>query len=119
MTEITDDPREFAKELGPAADARIGPMVGVAAIALNMAMKYHDINTVQDGALYQQFKLEGKNLQPLHLELVFETAIQIEKHLVEANKRVTDHLVETLMKMDDPEEQPPEDKGPAAPTATP
>ena len=69
--EVTLDPKEMAKELGPAADARIGPAVGVASIALNMAMKYHDINTVQDGALYQQYKLEGKNMRPLHFDMVF------------------------------------------------
>lgn len=99
MTTITENPQEFAKELGPAANAEIGPMIGVASIALNMAMKYHDINTVHDGALYQQYKLEGKNLPPLHLDMVFETAIQIERHLVGGNKRVTALLLNELDKI--------------------
>src|SRR3990167_8274411 len=61
----------------------VGQMVGISAIALNMALKYHDINTVQDGTLYQQYKLEGKNMHALHLDEVFHTAIQIEQHLVD------------------------------------
>lgn len=97
MTTITENPSEFAKELGPAGDAPIGPMVGVASIALNMAMKYHDINTVQDGALYQQYKLEGRNMRTLHLDMVFETAIQIERHLLRANKRVALAMMDTLL----------------------
>ena len=101
MVEVTVDPKELAKELGPAADAQIGPYVGVATIALNMAVKYHDINTVQDGALYQQYKLEGRSMPTLHLNMVFETAMQIEKHLVGANKRVTELLIATLVEMDD------------------
>lgn len=31
----------------------VGPMIGVVTIALNLALKYHDINTVQDGTLKQ------------------------------------------------------------------
>lgn len=91
--EISDDPRELAKELGPAATEKIGPMVGIATIALNMAMKYHDISTIQDGALYQQYKLEGRNVREIELADVFETAIQIERHLLEANERVTKALI--------------------------
>lgn len=43
-------------------DVAVAPAQGIAAIALTMAMKYHDINTVQDGALYQQYKLEGEEI---------------------------------------------------------
>lgn len=95
--EVTIDPKDLAKELGPAADAPIGPWVGVASIALNMAMKYHDINTVQDGALYQQYKLEGRNMRNLHIDMVFETAIQIEKHLIRSHKRIADALLDQLV----------------------
>lgn len=99
--EVTLDPKEMAKELGPAADAPIGPCVGVASIALNMAMKYHDISTCKDGALYQQYKLEGRNLVTLHLDMVFETALRIEEHLVAANKRVTALLVASFTEMEE------------------
>jgi len=101
MEEISMDPKEYAKELGPAADAPIGPFVGVASIALNLAMKYHDISTVQDGALYQQYKLEGRNMQALHIDIVFETAMQIEKHLLAANRRVVDALIATMVEVAD------------------
>ncbi len=101
--EIEINPKELAKELGPAADAPIGPWVGVASIALNMAMKYHDINTIQDGALYQQYKLEGRNMRSLHIDMVFETAMQIEKHLVRSHKRIADALLEQLVELDAPE----------------
>lgn len=77
-------------------ETQVSPATGVAAIALNMAMKYHDINMVKDGVLYQQYKLEGKNLQPLHLDHVFETAIKIERHLATAPGRIYDMMLESL-----------------------
>lgn len=78
-------------------DAQIGPLVAISAIALNMAMKYADINTVQDGLLYQQYKLEGRNMQSLHLSYVFDIAIQIEEHLVKSNKRVAKMIVVSVL----------------------
>lgn len=69
------------------------PIQGIAAIALNMALQYHRINTVQDGALYQQYKLEGRNMVNLDLAMVFDTAIEIERHLIAANERVADMIV--------------------------
>lgn len=104
MTEVTLDPKEMAKELGPAADAPVGPCIGVAAIALNMAMKYHDFSTIQDGALYQQYKLEGRNIQTIHLDHVLETAMRIEQHLIQANKRVADLLILSLADLVDADE---------------
>jgi hypothetical protein len=101
MTKISMDPRDIAKELGPAADAQIGAFMAVASIALNMATKYHDINTVQDGTLYQQYKIEGRNIQELHLDMVFETAIRIEEHLVKAHERISGLLLSVLVNMDD------------------
>lgn len=124
MTEpvtVTLDPKDMAKELGPAADAPIGPCIGVASIALNMAMKFHDITTVQDGTLYQQYKLEGKNMHPIHLDYVLETALQIEKHLIGANKRVSALMVASFIEMDEAEatangdETPPADNEPEKP----
>ena len=107
---ITENPIELAKELGPAGDARVGPHVGVATIALNMAMKYHDISTVQDGTLYQQYKLEGRNMAPLHLDMVFETAIHIERHLVKSNERIMLMLLDQLTELspDDAEKDKPQ-----------
>jgi hypothetical protein len=77
-------------------DTTIAPAHGIAAIALSMAMKYHEINTVQDGALYQQYKIEGKNMVPLHLDMVFETAMRIERHLLASSDRIADIVVEAL-----------------------
>lgn len=77
-------------------DLPIGVAHGIAAIALQMAIKYHDIGTVQDGTLYQQYKLEGKELIPLNLAMVFETAIQIERHLLGASDRIATLVVEAV-----------------------
>ena len=77
--------------------APVAPAHGIAAIALSLAMKYTDISTVQDGALYQQYKLEGRNMGALHIDMVFETAMQIEVHLIKANKRVTDLMIASLI----------------------
>lgn len=83
---------------------KVAPAHGIAAIALSMAMKYHDINTVQDGQLYQQYKLEGRNMQNLTLDAVFETAIRMEMHLLGASERIANLLVDALEAVPDDEE---------------
>lgn len=87
---------DLGKELETIKYAPIAPAHGIAALALNFALKYHDINTVQDGALYQQYKLEGRNMTALHLDMVFETAIKIEAHLLGASERIAKLLVDAL-----------------------
>lgn len=77
-----------ANDLEPMKDTKIATTHGIAALALNFALKFHDINTVQDGTLYQQYKLEGRNMQNLHLDMVFETAIKIEAHLLASSERI-------------------------------
>lgn len=79
------------------ADLPTSPALAVGSIALNMAMKYHDITTVQDGTLYQQFKMEGKNLQGLHLDMVFDTAKRIEIHLMTTSNRLSDVVYGTMI----------------------
>lgn len=82
--------------LEPIGNAPIATSHGVAAIALSLAMKYHDISTIQDGVLYQQYKLEGKNLAPLHIDMVFETAIRIEQHLLASSDRIASLIVDAV-----------------------
>jgi hypothetical protein len=91
-----------------APDTKIAPAHGIAAIALSMAMKYHDISTVQDGTLYQQYKLEGRNMRELDIDMVFVTAIKIELHLLASSDRIAAVLVDAL-RATDPDE--PEDSG--------
>jgi hypothetical protein len=74
----------------------VPPQVGLSAIALNFAMKYADIITIKDGALYQQYKLEGRNIQVLHLKEVFYYAEQIEKHLLETPSRLANLVLEAV-----------------------
>jgi len=93
-TEPMTDPLRDVAEVMP--HEPVAPAHGVAAIALAMAMKYADIATVQDGALYQQYKLEGRNLPPLQLDWVFEIAIQIEKHLVLSQERIAKVLIDAI-----------------------
>ena len=85
------------KELAP--NTPVAPAHGISAIALSMALKYHDIATVQDGALYQQYKLEGRNFRTLNLDHVFETAIRIELHLLAASERMAKVLVDAIADM--------------------
>jgi hypothetical protein len=93
MPETEDD---MFKALEPVGSTSIAPAHGIAAIALNMALKYHDIATVQDGTLYQQYKLEGKNLRELHLDMVFETAIKMELYMIGASERIAKVLVDAI-----------------------
>jgi hypothetical protein len=90
---MTDDP---LKDIEPIKDAPIAPAHGIAAIALTLALKYHDINTVQDGTLYQQYKLEGKNMQPFHLDHVFETAKRMEIFLLTSSERIAKIIVDAV-----------------------
>ena len=80
----------------PIKNTPIAPAHGIAALALNFAIKYHDIGTVQDGALYQQYKLEGRNMIPLDLQMVFETAMKIEAHLLGASERIASLLIDAI-----------------------
>lgn len=66
----------------------ISPIHGLGAIALNMAIKYHDVTIIKDGTMYQQYKMEGRNMRELHLDEVFETAIRIEQHLLGTPERL-------------------------------
>lgn len=77
-------------------DAPIAAAHGIAAVALNMALKYHDIAMVKDGTLYQQYKLEGKNMREIHLDMVFETAIQIEVHLIGSSDRIAKLIIDAI-----------------------
>jgi len=77
-------------------DAPVAPAHGIAAMALSMAIKYHDMNMVHDGVLYQQYKMDGRNLKSLHLSDVFETAIAMEKHLIASEQRIAAIIVEAL-----------------------
>lgn len=82
--------------LEPIKEAPLATAHAVAALALNMALKYHDIATVQDGTLYQQYKLEGKNFRELHLNDVFETAILMEMHLMGSSQRIAKLVVDAI-----------------------
>jgi len=75
----------------------IAPGVAIGALALNMAMKYHDMSMVSDGTLYQQYKLEGRNMREIGLADVFDTAIQIEAHLLGSSERIASMVVEALV----------------------
>lgn len=126
MPMLKDDPKRMTFEASDALagmpvevkEAQIGPMIGVAAIALNMAMKYYDINTVQDGTLYQQYKLEGRNMPNLELYMVFEAAMQIEAHLIAANKRVARLMVAAALDEADAEDASEQPSVPSVPDDT-
>lgn len=115
MTDPIEDPKgddtfNEIREIAVASpNTPMAPATGIAAIALNMALKYHDINTVQDGTMYQQYKLEGKNMHALHLDHVFETAIRMEMHLLGASERIA-RVVDAIASM------PPDDEPPSAQT---
>lgn len=101
---MTDDKSNELEQVAAALPhAPVAPAHAIAAIALTMAMKYCAINTVQDGVLYQQYKLEGRNIRPNSLEEVFEVAIQIEQHLLASSDRIAQIIVEALTVVDETE----------------
>lgn len=83
-------------ELAPIGDTPMAPAHAIAGVALHMAMKYHDMSTVKDGSLYQQLKVEGRNIRAINLDTVFETAIRIEQHLLGSSDRIAKIVVDAL-----------------------
>lgn len=113
-----DNPFHAIQKISP--NTPIAPAHGIAAIALGMALKYHDIATVQDGTLYQQYKLEGRNMRDLQIDYVFDTAIQIERHLIASEKRIADIIVSAInLAIEDVEEPPPGETADSASPAHP
>ncbi len=94
--------QELAKVLPP--DTPVAPAHAIGAIALQMAMQWHDISTVKDGTLYQQYKLEGRNMMTLHLDMVFETAIAMEKHLLGTSDRIAKLIFDAVIEVVDDED---------------
>lgn len=90
----------------PISGTPVSAATGVAALALNFALQYHDFTTVQDGALYQQYKLEGRNMRVLHLNDVFETAIRMEAHLLGASERIVNLVVDAIATAVEDEPEP-------------
>ena len=115
MTDIQDT--EFA-DLEPVKDLPINNPTGIAAIALTLAMRYHDMSMIKDGALYQQYKLEGRNILNIALADVFDTAIQIEAHLMGASERFADLVIDVIQEAANTETDaavPPDDASPSTP----
>lgn len=93
----TEQPGDILDPIKQLGSVPVAPAHGIAALALTLALKYHDINTVQDGTLYQQYKLEGKNMSPLHLDMVFETAKRMELHVLQSTERITNLIQNALI----------------------
>jgi hypothetical protein len=94
-----DPAREAAddfKELAPMGNSPVAPAHVVASIALNMAMKYHDMSIVKDGALYQQYKLEGRNIRTIGLDDIFADAVRIEAWLLGSSDRIAKLIVDAI-----------------------
>lgn len=111
-TGMNDGEEKPFKELEPLKDAPAAPAHVIASIALNMAMKYHDITLVKDGILYQQYKLEGRNMPSLHLDIVFETAIKIERHLLMSSERIATMIIEAVAADNQPAAPEPDEPSP-------
>lgn len=96
--------KEMVTDLAPIADAPIAPAHAIATVALNMAMKYHNMQMIPDGLTYQQYKMEGRNIREIGLVDVFETAQRIETWLLGSSDRIAKIVVDALESaMDDDE----------------
>lgn len=93
--EAEENPLRPLADISP--DTPMTPGIAVASMALTMALKYHDMQMIPDGATYQQYKLEGRNIRSIGLADVFETAIQIEAHLIMANDRIGKMITSALV----------------------
>jgi hypothetical protein len=96
VKDLQEDLVEEMQALAPGKDIPVNPAVGVAAMALNMALKYHNMCVVKDGTLYQQYKLEGKNIHTIGLDDIFETAMQMEVFLLGASTRIANLVIDAI-----------------------
>ncbi len=85
--------QEVAKSI---PDTPVAPAHGIAAIALNMALKYHQMTMIPDGLTYQQYKMEGRNIREIGLVDVFETAMKMEGFLLGASERIAKIVVDAI-----------------------
>jgi len=53
----------------------------IRSMALMMAVKYHSDSIVKDAGMYQQYKAEGKNMQPTSTLVVLQHAMEFERYL--------------------------------------
>lgn len=63
------------------------------ATALVMAIRYHSDAVIKDGAMYQQKKLDGSNIEPTSTTLVLQWAIDFERYLRGDYAEMVDQLV--------------------------
>lgn len=78
------------------SEVSLAPAHGIAALALNFALKFWDIATVQDGTLYQQYKLEGRNMKPIELTDVLDVARRIEVHMLSSSQRIAGLVIDAI-----------------------
>lgn len=81
-----------------AGDGPISASTGISALAMNFALKWHDMRIIKDGTLYQQKKMEGANIQIIDLPDVLQTAMQFEAYLLSGPERHAKILKEDIMK---------------------
>lgn len=94
--EAPHDAADNLLEIPEIKDAPMSTATAISSIALNFALKYWDLNMVRDGTLYQAYKLEGRTLEGLSLAQVFDTARQIEEHILGAPGRLSELVVEVV-----------------------
>lgn len=85
-------------EIEPIKDVPLAPSVAVSALAMNFALKYADTIIIKDGAMYQQKKLEGANIQALSMADVMHYALQFETWLLTGEERQMKLLQSDLAK---------------------
>lgn len=69
----------------------------IGSVALNLALKWHDMTLIKDGVMYQQKKMEGANITHIDLPDVLETAKVFERHLMASSERVAEIVVDALV----------------------
>jgi hypothetical protein len=108
--EMTDD--VFGPLLPVMGDKPIAPAHGIAALALSLSMKYHDMAMIKDGAMYQAYKMEGRNIQTVGLKEVLDTAEKLEVWLLGASDRIAKIIVDAIeFRIDDDKDRGVEQPG--------
>ncbi len=89
-------PLDGLEDIPANTQIRMSESTMIATVALNMALKWHDTSVIKDGTMYQQLRMEGKEIRSLCLDHVFDTAKLFERHIMEASGRLTELTMETI-----------------------
>ena len=77
--------------------APVSASTAIAALAMNFALKWFDMTMVKDGTLYQQYKMEQRNITVIDFPDILKKAAEFEAWLINSDNRQMEQLTPGLI----------------------